>query len=99
MPQFKAIGLVFTYMLREAGEKRGQVTVPLVPVMAAGSDVKFIMKMPRLQHGGKLLVCRQKTFLLATGKKKIRNLFWISRAHKNIRIALAAALAFPGAKD
>jgi hypothetical protein len=37
MPQSCAIGLVFTYMLREAGEEGGQVTVPLVPVVPPGA--------------------------------------------------------------
>ena len=73
--------------------------IPLVPVMASGHDMKFVLEPSFAHEGGKFFVRRQQSFLVATREKKVWSLCDVRGAREHIRVVVALVLAVPGAKD
>src|SRR6185312_14290785 len=67
--------------------------IPLVPVMASGHDMEFVLE-PSFPHEcGKFFVRRQQPFLIATREKKVWSLCGVRRAREHIGIVVALVLA------
>ena len=77
-------------MRLKAREQRGYSGVPLVPVMAAGTGVEFVIEASRMQNRGQFFVCGQQAFLLSTREKYVGNFRGIGIAGEGGWIIVAA---------
>src|SRR6185437_1250362 len=73
--------------------------IPLVPVMASGHDMKFVLEPSFAHEGGKFFVRRQQPFRVATREKKVWSLCDVRGAREHIGVVVVLELTIPGAKD
>ena len=88
-----------THVIDKAAEHTVEPRIPLIPVMPAWNDVKFVREVPLLENVREMAIRRQQPFLVAAGEKKVRHLRRINRPGQHKRIVFAPACTLHWSED
>ena len=90
-------GSLLTFrQLRQTREHSGDQGVPLLPIMTARNDVKFVGKPLLIQQRSEPAIHGQETLLISAGQEQIRRLCGLRRPCDKERIAAISRLAAEG---